>query len=213
MVSRRSPYCRKTRSPGVDAMGDVAEIVHRAAPAAHADDVPVGLLEQEVGEVRAHHSRDACDQNPRTRHFPFLLEARNLVQEGRICHPRAVLDRQGPTRHIPPPFPGTTWIPRFSTFQASASGWPAIAAWSAQPSCADLRRAGCEILTVGRERGRPDAPGRGRALARQGTARRRRHGRRPGRRHPRQFDAAGRLPVHQPDDRRQRRERRPRAPA
>ena len=65
--------------------------------------------------------------------------------------PAASLDRAWATRHIPPPFPGKTWIPRFSTPPASVSGWPAIAAWSAQPSCADLASAGCEVLTVGRE--------------------------------------------------------------
>ena len=61
---------------GVDAPGDVGEIVERAAPAAHADDVPVGLLEQELGKMRADHSRDAGDERASSSHRPRLS-----------CHP------------------------------------------------------------------------------------------------------------------------------
>src|SRR5262247_1179321 len=43
----------------IDAPGDVGEVVERAAPAAHADNVPVGALQQELGQMRADHSRDS----------------------------------------------------------------------------------------------------------------------------------------------------------
>ena len=70
---------------GIDPPRDVGEVVERAAPAAHADDVPVGLLEQELGKVRADHSRDACDEGASSSHRPpsilpsvavYLVEAK-----------------------------------------------------------------------------------------------------------------------------------------
>ena len=68
-------------------------------------------------------------------------------------------------------------------------------------SSAGWQREDCEVLTAGRERGRPARPGRGRAPGWRRTARRRVPRRRQGRRHPRQRHLSGRLSLRQPDDR------------
>ena len=47
---------------------------------------------------------------------------------------------------------------------ASASGWPATAAWSGSRARAAARARGCEILTASRDEARSAPPGRGRAL-------------------------------------------------
>ena len=46
----------------VDPREQMLDVVHRASPAAEADDVPVGVGEEEVGEVRPHHPGDARDE-------------------------------------------------------------------------------------------------------------------------------------------------------
>ena len=68
-----------------------------------------------------------------------------------------------------------------------------------------LAREDCEVLTVGRDDARSARPGRRRSAGSPTrTARRRVPGRRQGRRHPRQRQLSGRLPLRQPDDRDQR---------
>src|SRR2546426_8274214 len=49
----------------VDTWKQVADIIKRAALPAEAVHFPIGVLEQEVGEVRAHHASDSGDRGSR----------------------------------------------------------------------------------------------------------------------------------------------------
>src|SRR3979409_1510537 len=46
----------------VDPREQVLDVVQRTAPAAETDDVPVGVGQEEIGEVRPHHARDSRDE-------------------------------------------------------------------------------------------------------------------------------------------------------
>ena len=57
-----------TRSRLLISGNNAPKVVERAAPAAHAVDVPIGLVEQEVGEMRADHPGDARHECLGSRH-------------------------------------------------------------------------------------------------------------------------------------------------
>ena len=46
----------------IDASDNGFEIVQRAAPPEHAVDIPIGILQQELGKVGAHHAGDSGNQ-------------------------------------------------------------------------------------------------------------------------------------------------------
>src|SRR5216684_6333785 len=68
---------------GVDPPRDAGKIVERAAPAAHADDVPVRPLKQELGKVGTDHSRDACDEGASSSHRASILPSAVYLVEAK----------------------------------------------------------------------------------------------------------------------------------
>ena len=69
----------------VDHRHEVPEVLKWAAPTAHADNVPIGLGDQIIGEMGADHASDTCDQGARLRHAERTpLLARNISIAPRI---------------------------------------------------------------------------------------------------------------------------------
>ena len=85
--------------------------------------------------------------------------------------------------------------------RASASGWPAITAWSARRSCAASRAKIARSITVDRSEVDLIRQAEVEAWLEHSAARRDRPGGGEGRRHPRQRHVSGRVPLRQPDDR------------
>ena len=64
---------------------EVSEVLKWAAPTAHADNVPIGLGDQIIGEMGADHAGDTCDQGAGLRHAERTpLSARNASIAPRI---------------------------------------------------------------------------------------------------------------------------------